>query len=92
MGELVTALAFSQRMLLRLNQQELRLERRREREVERQKRISEGTDALFGGEGKGEGAGGRRGRKQGLRKVNGGVLAVGLDEWVGQTVDIWAAR
>ncbi|KAE9974032.1 hypothetical protein BLS_003303 [Venturia inaequalis] len=92
MGELVTALALSQRMLLRLNQRELRLERRREREVERQKRISEGTDALFGGEGKGEGGGGRGGRKQGLRKVNSGVLAVGQDEWVGQTVDIWAAR
>lgn len=94
MDELVTALALSQRMLLRLNQQELRSERKKERELERQKRIVEGTNALFGGEGKGEfvGAGRLKGKKQNLRRKKSGPLAVSQDDWMGQTVEIWAPR
>ncbi|QDS72538.1 hypothetical protein FKW77_000359 [Venturia effusa] len=95
MGELVESLALSQRMLLRLNQQELRREKKHEREMERQKRIAEGMDALFGDARKGDfvgGAGKGKGKKQSLRRVNSGSLAVHPDEWVGQTVDIWAPR
>ncbi|TID27988.1 hypothetical protein E6O75_ATG00755 [Venturia nashicola] len=93
MGELVTALALSQRMLLKLNQQELRSERKRERDLENQKRIAEGTAALFDTEGKGEVvAKEKKGKKVSLRKKKSGLLTVGQGEWVGQTVDIWAPR
>lgn len=92
MGELVTALAFSQRMLLRLNQQELRSERKREREMEKQKRIAEGTDALFGSEAKGDFVGSKKGKKLGLRRKRSGFMTVGQDDWIGQTVEIWVPR
>lgn len=83
-------------MLLRLNQQELRHARKQEKETERQKRISEGTDALFG-EGKGElvlglGRGKPKVKKQSLKKKKSGILAISANEWVGQTVDIWTPR
>lgn len=82
-------------MLLRLNQLELREERKRERELERRKRVAGGTEALFEPEVRGEllgGAAGKKGRTQSLRRRSSGILAVTQEEFVGQTVDIWATR
>jgi Nuclear pore protein 84 / 107 len=94
MGELVTALALSQRMLLRLNQQEMRFDRKREKKEEQNMRIAEGTDGLFG-EGKGDLIMKKpkpKAKTQSLKKKKSGLLAISGEEWIGQTVDIWAPR
>jgi len=82
-------------MLLRLNQQEMRFDRKKEKKEEQQKRIAEGTDGLFG-EGKGDlimkKSKPKVAKKQSLKKKKSGLLAISGEEWLGQTVDIWAPR
>jgi nuclear pore complex protein Nup107 len=92
MGELVTALALSQRMLLRLNQQEKRLDKKTERDLELRKRREEGTDVLFG-EGKGDLVSKKgKAKVRSLKKKRSELLSFVGEEERGQDVDIWAPR